>query len=235
MKSPALARDFRDAVQPLYTIDSGPLNLANFYPLNYACAPDLGPKLYAAMASKQDNGHHGSTRLHKDVSDVVNIMASDGQARWDVFTSEDSGLVKTFVISHFKLFGVRPEDSINAHNVYLTPDDLKELRDKHNVMPFTFYQSWKDVVYIPAGCAYQVRSPPSIWITDSDAFKVSNVTPCIKVAANFLSPQSLVRCLEVDGEFRQCTQATDALEVYNLLVHCWMALNVLEKRLPLKR
>lgn len=45
---------------------------------------------------------------------------------------------------------------------------------------------------------------------------------------DFLSPQSLKRCLEVDKMFRSCSQAADTLELYNLLIHSWMALALYE-------
>ncbi|KAF7422188.1 hypothetical protein PC9H_010343 [Pleurotus ostreatus] len=209
LKSSDLGRDFNSAVPVCeYCSDSGPLNIANYFPINYSCMPDL------AMASRQDRRQHGSTRLHMDISDAVNIMANiDGEARWEIFTAEDTKLLGSFIKSRFKkLKKCRAGDSVNAYHVYLTPDHLEVLRVNYKIVPFTFHQSFRDVVYIPAGCAHQV----------------SNITPCVKVAMDFLSPQSLERCFEVDRMFRSCSQATDTLELYNLLIHSWMALTFYE-------
>lgn len=110
------------------------------------------------MASRQNGRQHGSTRLHMDISDAVNIMANNGEARWNIFTAEDTKLLDSFLKSRFKLPAkYRAGDSVNAHHVYLTPDHLEELREKHGIVPFTFQQSFRDAVYIPAGCAHQVR------------------------------------------------------------------------------
>ncbi len=182
------------------------------------------------MASRQDRRQHGSTRLHMDISDAVNIMANiDGEARWEIFTAEDTKLLGSFIKSRFKkLKKCRAGDSVNAYHVYLTPDHLEVLRVNHKIVPFTFHQSFRDVVYIPAGCAHQVRWPPQRVMTALIFLQVSNITPCVKVAMDFLSPQSLERCSEVDRIFRSCSQATDTLELYNLLIHSWMALSLYE-------
>ncbi|KAF9488637.1 hypothetical protein BDN71DRAFT_1343884, partial [Pleurotus eryngii] len=99
-KSPILARDFKSALPvPMYTYDDGPLNLVAMYPLEYDCRPDIGPKVYAATASKHDDHHHGSTRLHMDMADAVNIMAS-GRALWHIFHSEDADAIRQILKHH---------------------------------------------------------------------------------------------------------------------------------------
>ncbi|KAF9487267.1 hypothetical protein BDN71DRAFT_1404986, partial [Pleurotus eryngii] len=203
-KSPNLARDFQIALPgPLYTSDEGPLNLANFFPTNYLYKPDLGPKMYAAMASRQDDIHHGSTRLHMDMADAVNIMASNGRALWHIFASEDSQQLRKFMTHRFKGLG---HDPIHAQQVYLTPCDLDALKAETGVVPFTFEQLQGDVVFIPTGCAHQV----------------SNITACIKIAVDFVSPQNLARCSCVAQELRASQAASECLEFTNLLIHAWM-------------
>ncbi|KDQ28562.1 hypothetical protein PLEOSDRAFT_1023236, partial [Pleurotus ostreatus PC15] len=101
-KSFILARDFQLALPvPTYSSEDGPLNIANFFPINYSNAPDLGPKMYAAMASKFGDEGHGSTRLHIDISDAVNIMAR-GEALWHVFLSKDADQLKRYVATKCK-------------------------------------------------------------------------------------------------------------------------------------
>ncbi|KDQ22494.1 hypothetical protein PLEOSDRAFT_1023300, partial [Pleurotus ostreatus PC15] len=112
-KSPTLARDFKSALPvPMYTYDDGPLNLAAMYPLDYACKPDIGPKVYAATASQCDNDHHGSTRLHMDMADAVNIMAH-GRALWHIFASDDANSIRRVLKQHYPHL----HDVINSHRV----------------------------------------------------------------------------------------------------------------------
>lgn len=65
--------DFMNAV-PLseYTSRNGKFNLARYLPEHFS-RPDLGPKMYSAYAQNHPSTQ-GSTNLHLDVSDAVNIM-----------------------------------------------------------------------------------------------------------------------------------------------------------------
>lgn len=56
-----------------YTKCSGPLNLVSYLPEGFL-RPDLGPKMYAAYGSVK----HGTTNLHLDMSDAVNVMVYVG-------------------------------------------------------------------------------------------------------------------------------------------------------------
>ncbi|KDQ30124.1 hypothetical protein PLEOSDRAFT_2739, partial [Pleurotus ostreatus PC15] len=175
-KLPLLARDFKSALPvQMYTDEDGPLNLAAMYPLEYECKPDIGPKIYAATAS----GHNGSTRLHMDMADAINIMAS-GRALWHIFRSDDADAIRQVLKPYCD-----PADPINSHQIYITPELLDILESK-GVKPYTFEQNQGDCVFIPAGCAHQV----------------SNITSCIKIAVDFVSPQSLGRCAQVAKDFR---------------------------------
>lgn len=84
----------------------GALNVASHTPQN-ANAPDLGPKGYFSDTSDDTPGGQGSTRLHMDVADAVNIMmwsAPDdtlrderGIAMWDIYRAEDADKVRRSV------------------------------------------------------------------------------------------------------------------------------------------
>ncbi len=119
----------------------------------------LGPKVYFALAAKQDDGHHGSTRLHCDLTDAVNVCVfaaqqsdgSPGGARWDIFSPQDTTRLGKILRVH-----TEPEDPVFAQNTYLTPAQLRELELNHNIKPYTFFQREGEAVFIPAGCAHQV-------------------------------------------------------------------------------
>ncbi|KAG5220301.1 Clavaminate synthase protein [Salix suchowensis] len=179
------------------------------------CMEVEGPKLYAAMTSRQN----GSTRLHINISDMVNIMVDDGKVLWHIFSSEHLETLKEFVVSKLQddnQQSFSQIDSISSYHVYLTDKHLKTLKAHYNVRPFTFEQHHCDVVFIPAGCAHQV----------------SNITLCAKIAMDFLAPQSLQQCIKVDQNLHTCCQTNkDTLELSLLLFHCWMALSVFKKQL----
>ena len=65
--------------------------------------------MYNSMASSQEAGSKGSTRLHMDMADAFNVMlhASDcvdgspGYAIWDIFRAEDSDTIREFLRNKF--------------------------------------------------------------------------------------------------------------------------------------
>jgi JmjC domain, hydroxylase len=179
---PQLCTDFTKSLPcPAMACLDGALNYASHFPLN-AVGPDLGrfpfvhgnavrinnslldagPKTYNALASVQDNYHSGSTRLHKDLTDAVNVMlwaaefAKDvpGCALWHIFPAAASCIINEFLRRRgFTGLG----DLIHLQQVYLTPALLDLLFEQTGVRPWTILQQPGDAVYIPAGCAHQVR------------------------------------------------------------------------------
>ncbi|XP_028816664.1 lysine-specific demethylase 3B-like isoform X2 [Denticeps clupeoides] len=77
---------------PEYTKRDGRLNLASRLP-NFFVRPDLGPKMYNAygLISTEDR-KVGTTNLHLDVSDAVNVMVYVGIPEGDDNQEEDAGL-----------------------------------------------------------------------------------------------------------------------------------------------
>lgn len=158
----------------------GVYNLVAHFPEN-AIAPDLGivpvnptarlsfdgafsgPKMYNSLSSIFDDHHAGSTRLHLDLSDAVNIMAyasktaddSPGFAIWHIFAPEDSDRIRVYLRSR-KEHGLIVGDPIHNQDDYLTPRMLAELKDEYMVRPYYIRQYVGDAVFIPAGCAHQV-------------------------------------------------------------------------------
>jgi JmjC domain, hydroxylase len=177
---PQLCADFSKSLPcPAMACLDGALNYASHFPLN-AVGPDLGrfclctatlfeliifqsgPKTYNALASVQDNYHSGSTKLHKDLTDAVNVMlwaselAKDvpGCALWHIFPAVTSRIINEFLRRQgFKGLG----DLIHLQQVYLTPALLDLLFKETGVRPWAILQQPGDAVYIPAGCAHQVR------------------------------------------------------------------------------
>jgi hypothetical protein len=120
--------------------------------------------MYCAYASVPDNDHHGSTKLHMDLTDAQNIMlfaakfpadGKPGGADWDLFKPEDADAIREFLRAECGFQG--PEDPIHSQTVYLTPEMLDVLWKKYGVKPYKITQYAKQSVCIPAGCAHQVR------------------------------------------------------------------------------
>jgi lysine-specific demethylase 3 len=122
----------------------------------------LGPKMYNAQVTFQDDNHHGSTRLHLDLTDAVNIMiwasnlvdGKPGYAIWHIFAAEALPLLRRFLIEEgvFKGKGI----SVHSQAICMTPAVLQRLFDKYGIRPYIIHQYVGQAVYIPAGCAHQV-------------------------------------------------------------------------------
>lgn len=65
--------------------------------------------MYNSMASSQEAGSKGSTRLHMDMADALNVMlfasncadGSPGYAVWDLYRVEDSDKIRDFLRKKF--------------------------------------------------------------------------------------------------------------------------------------
>lgn len=138
------------------------MNIASHFPSN-TVSPDLGPKMYNAYAAKDGPGCLGSTRLHMDMADAVNIMVhsertpdgAPGCAAWDIFRSDDAFKIRQFLRQKFK--GRVQKDPIHAQDFFLDSELRRELYDQYGVKSFRIYQRPGEAVFIPAGCAHQVR------------------------------------------------------------------------------
>ena len=93
-----------------------------------------------------------------DTSDAVNIMVhstpSDGVALWHIFAAVDSNSIRKFLHKQFQ--GIKG-DPIHSQLFYLGPNLLAQLDREYKVKPYTIEQKVDHAVFIPAGCAHQVR------------------------------------------------------------------------------
>ena len=146
---------------PNYTRRDGILNVAAHFPTNEgAIVPDIGPKMYNAFESSELPGGKGSTRLHMDMADAINIMlyaaprrdGTPGSAVWDIYKAEDSGKIREFL---HERFGQSLTDPIHCQHWYLDSKLRKELFQTKKVKSWRIYQKAGEAVFIPAGCAHQ--------------------------------------------------------------------------------
>jgi len=256
---PELYEDFSGTVPvPHYVRKDGVFNIASHFPSN-TVAPDLGPKMYNAMASSQKAGSKGSTRLHMDMADALNIMTyaapcedgSPGCAAWDLFRSQDSDKIREFLREKFKPANANGagtangasgsissnsgpgsanaggnmqkgktgkgndwsglNDPVHGQQFYLDEELRLELFRSKGVKSYRVYQRPGEAVFIPAGCAHQV----------------ANMSDCIKVAVDFVSPENIERCEQLTAEFREQNQRKvwkeDVLQLRTMMWFAWLS------------
>jgi hypothetical protein len=111
-----------------------------------------------ALASRQVDGYSGSTRLHLDLSDAVNLMVHSsppaGTALWHIFAAVDTAKIREYLR---KTFSCSPgDDPIHSQQFYLGPSHLMGLKTAYDVIPYVVEQAVGEAIFIPAGCAHQV-------------------------------------------------------------------------------
>lgn len=210
---PDLWADFNDFVPaPDYTRHDGTLDVFGRFPLSVP-APDLGPKMYVAFAGNDRPGGFGSTRLHMDIADAVNVLVHaspdseghQGGAVWDIFRAQDASLIRDFLRERFPDKAGIMNDPIHDQTFFLDSKLRRELFVAKGVKSFRIYQREGDAVFVPAGCAHQV----------------CNLSDCIKIATDFVSPGSVDRCQALMKEFRGLNMKKawkdDVLQFHNTL------------------
>ncbi|KIM87080.1 hypothetical protein PILCRDRAFT_31089, partial [Piloderma croceum F 1598] len=117
---PELHKSFMQCVPyPELTRLDGVFNLASHSPYNMI-SPDLGPKMYNACETAPDDQHQGSTKLHGDLTDAVNIMlwaaknadGTPGCALWHIFPATALAFFRNFLIEVCGFTG--PGDPIHS-------------------------------------------------------------------------------------------------------------------------
>ncbi|KAN0061482.1 hypothetical protein ACQY0O_006329 [Thecaphora frezii] len=223
---PELYDDFNRAVPvPDYTRRDGVMNLGSCYPAG-VIQPDLGPKMYNAWPSSEAPGGKGTTRLHMDMADAVNIMLyaeppkeadlpeehKPGVAAWDIFRAEDADKVRQFLREELDPRSEFKDDPIHIQRYFIDAELRVKLFRRYGVRGWRIYQRIGEAVFIPAGCAHQV----------------CNLADCIKVAVDFISPENVERCFKLTSEFRQLTNDNkawkeDVLSLRTTLWYAWCA------------
>lgn len=232
---PELYDDFNRAVPaPEYTTREGVLNLGSCYPTG-VIQPDLGPKMYNAWPASEGVGGQGTTRLHMDIADAVNIMLyaapptgddvpeehKPGVAAWDIFRAEDADTLRAFLREEHAKLNFK-DDPIHIQRFFISAPQRVKLYRKYGVKSWRIYQKAGEAVFIPAGCAHQV----------------CNLTDCVKVAVDFVSPQNVERCFKLTAEFRELVKdykkawKEDVLSLRTTLWYAWCTYREMDQKGP---
>ncbi|KIY71791.1 hypothetical protein CYLTODRAFT_418508 [Cylindrobasidium torrendii FP15055 ss-10] len=222
---PELFNDFSDAVPlPEYVRRDGVLNLFSHFPEN-ALAPDLGPKMYNAFATSTTAGSLGSTRLHMDMADALNILTyasaspdgTKGGAVWDLYKREDADTLRQFLREKA---ATKVIDPIHSQLYYVTEEWRAELYEKYGVKSYRVTQRVGEAIFIPAGCAHQV----------------ANTSDCMKVAIDYVSPENISACEKLTSEFRRQNVRKawkdDVLQLRVMMWYAWQSCSRQDMSIP---
>lgn len=239
--------DLMDAL-PLkeYTHRNGRLNLAGRLPSCFV-RPDLGPKMYNAYGSAL-HPTKGTTNLHMDISDAVNVMVYVGIPKGIVHTEEtkeafraidEAGcdiLTRRRVRDKGEMPGAlwhiyAPQDADKIRQLLrevalergeaIEPDS-DPIHDQNwyldGPLRERLYKSYGVEGYPIAQCLGD-----AIFIPAAAPHQVRNLHNCIKVAEDFVSPENISNCFQLTHEFRQLSDShqnrEDKLQIKNIIYH----------------
>lgn len=213
-----------------YTRRDGVFNLVSHLPDGFM-RPDLGPKMYNAYGSAAEPDV-GTTNLHLDVSDAVNVLAwvSVGYATEDVYKYQHKvqavyEAVDEAGLDALQLERVRePGMLVGAlWHIYHRQDAekirtmLRKVAAERGETPMANDDPIHDQSsylngslrerlyreYAVEGYAIAQCLGDAVFIPAGAPHQVWNLHNCIKLAEDFVSPENLMSCAELALEFRQ--------------------------------
>ncbi|XP_037504314.1 probable JmjC domain-containing histone demethylation protein 2C isoform X2 [Rhipicephalus sanguineus] len=231
---------------PEYTHRDGVFNLAGRLPECFV-RPDLGPKMYNAYGSAL-YPNKGTTNLHLDVSDAVNVMVyvgipKDGKDEEHInaaLKAIDEGACDALTRKRVREKNAKPGALWHIYNAR----DADKIRDLLNKVALErgeklephhdpiHDQSWyldhelRERLfreYAVEGYAVAQCLGEAVFIPAGAPHQVRNLHSCIKVAEDFVSPENIAHCFSLTNEFRQLsdthTNHEDKLQIKNVIYH----------------
>ncbi|XP_075144805.1 lysine demethylase 3 [Haematobia irritans] len=236
----------RGLPMPEYTLRTGNLNIASCLPKMFV-PPDLGPKMYNAYGSAF-HPDKGTTNLHLDISDAVNIMVYVGIPEDSDSKSQISASHKAIAMGGcefltrarvqnknvvpgalWHIFPARDADKIRDLLNRVTLEKGYRLEPDHDPI---HDQNWylDDKLRARLFKEYGVEGYPivqclgdAVFIPAGAPHQVQNLHNCIKVAEDFVSPENITHCFHLTHEFRRLshshTNHEDKLQIKNIIYH----------------
>ncbi|KAG8552530.1 hypothetical protein GDO81_004562 [Engystomops pustulosus] len=237
---------FRMLPVPEYCNPDGKFNLASHMP-TFFVRPDLGPRLcsaYGVIATKDHDT--GTTNLHIEVSDMVNILVYVGVVKGNVAASK-SGVVKKFEEEEMdECLKKRLKDTTEVPgslwHIYETKDadkireflykaakeqcleilpDHDPIRDQNWYLNKKLRQSLLEDYGVKSHTLVQFLGDAVI-LPAGAIYQVQNFHSCIQVTQDFVSPEHLVHSFHLTQELRLSKEEInfdDKLQVKNILYH----------------
>ncbi|XP_023594955.1 probable JmjC domain-containing histone demethylation protein 2C isoform X2 [Trichechus manatus latirostris] len=231
---------------PEYCNPEGKFNLASHLP-GFFVRPDLGPRLCSAYGVAAAKDHDiGTTNLHIEVSDVVNILVYVGIAKGNGVLSK-AGILKKFEEEDlddilrkrlkdsseipgalWHIYAGKDVDKIREFLQKVSKEQGLEILPEHDPIRD---QSW----YVNKKLRqrlleeYGVRTctliqflGDAIILPAGALHQVQNFHSCIQVTEDFVSPEHLVQSFHLTQELRLLKEEInydDKLQVKNILYH----------------
>ncbi|XP_013012177.2 probable JmjC domain-containing histone demethylation protein 2C isoform X2 [Cavia porcellus] len=231
---------------PEYCNPEGKFNLASHLP-GFFVRPDLGPRLCSAYGVAAAKDHDiGTTNLHIEVSDVVNILVYVGIAKGNGILSK-AGILKKFEEEDlddilrkrlkdsseipgalWHIYAGKDVDKIREFLQKISKEQGLEVLPEHDPIRD---QSW----YVNRKLRqrlleeYGVRTctliqflGDAIILPAGALHQVQNFHSCIQVTEDFVSPEHLVQSFHLTQELRLLKEEInydDKLQVKNILYH----------------
>ncbi|KPP68692.1 lysine-specific demethylase 3B-like [Scleropages formosus] len=231
---------------PEYTKRDGRLNLASRLP-NFFVRPDLGPKMYNAygLISTEDR-KVGTTNLHLDVSDAVNVMVyvgiphgADNHEEEVMRTIEEGdvdemtkrrvyeGKEKPGALWH--IYAAKDAEKIREllrkvgeEQGQENPPDHDPIHDQSWYLDQVLRHRLQEEYGVQGWSIVQFLGD-AVFIPAGAPHQVHNLYSCIKVAEDFVSPEHVKHCFRLTQEFRHLsnthTNHEDKLQVKNIIYH----------------
>ncbi|XP_055310781.1 lysine-specific demethylase 3A isoform X2 [Sitodiplosis mosellana] len=210
-----------------YTKRNGKFNLASRLPECFV-KPDLGPKMYNAYGSAS-HPTKGTTNLHLDISDAVNVMVYVGIPK-DTADNHDSIIKEAYRAIDEAGCDILQRRRVREKNELpgalwhiFAPRDANKIRDLLNKVAIErgerlepshdaiHDQSWyldsklRERLYREYGVeGYSIAQclGDAVFIPAGAPHQVRNLLNCIKVAEDFVSPENVSECFHLTQEFR---------------------------------
>ncbi|KAJ8684049.1 hypothetical protein QAD02_019841 [Eretmocerus hayati] len=229
-----------------YTHRYGRLNLTSRLPDTFI-KPDLGPKMYNAYGSAL-YPDKGTTNLHLDVSDAVNVMvyvgiSKDGdrekhidealkaidESGCDVLTRRRVRELGEVPGALWHIYHARDADKIRDMLNKVALENGARLEPHHDpIHDQSFYldKSLRERLYRDysvEGYAIVQCLGDAVFVPAGAPHQVRNLHNCIKVAEDFVSPENISHCFSLTQEFRALsdthTNHEDKLQIKNIIYH----------------
>uniref|UniRef100_A0A671NEI5 Lysine-specific demethylase n=1 Tax=Sinocyclocheilus anshuiensis TaxID=1608454 RepID=A0A671NEI5_9TELE len=226
---------------PEYTKRDGRLNLASRLP-NFFVRPDLGPKMYNAYGLiYTEDRRVGTTNLHLDVSDAVNVMVYVGIPEGDkVMQTIEEGDVDDMTKRRvyeakekpgalWHIYAAKDAEKIREllrkvgeEQGQENPPDHDPIHDQSWYLDQTLRRRLYEEYGVQVWSIVQFLGD-AVFIPAGAPHQVHNLYSCIKVAEDFVSPEHVKHCFRLTQEFRHLstthTNHEDKLQVKNIIYH----------------
>lgn len=212
-----------------YTTRNGKYNLAKYLHSHF-CSPDLGPKMYSAYGQELSPAKAGSTNLHLDVSDAINVLAyvsrpkdyhlAPNQYSEDIVkkTMEECGCdkddIQTFLNGEklpgaiWYIYPAAKADEIRKILREIAKERGKAFKtndDPLHDQDCFIDQKIKDKLSKSGIEGYTIVQweGDAIFVPAGAPHQVLNIFDCVKVALDFVSPENVSECFNLTSEFRR--------------------------------